>query len=506
MMASRTSQVRDSGLGLTFWVASSAAAASAALSLGYYYWSRYSAEHGGAAGSTHAAGGDAGTPRSRVHWGRAAAVWATKAIHADFISLKALRNLTETFDFAGKGGKEAIETNAHIHTKSGHPVYVIVLTGGPCGGKSTGLSHLNERLSALGFRVYASPEAATILISTGARPTFTGAKPWTVDTLNIFQEGIVSLSISLEESLIALALSRDEPAVIVCDRGVADLRAYISDDVYSQALSQFKLTPEQAFQRYDAIVHLVSAAVGAESSYTTANNAARLETAEEAAALDEKTQKAWKGHPRHFVVDNSTDFTGKIRRVTQAIAEVVGLPESASDVRRRFRVEHVDALKCIPDNHVASRVTRTYLKSKQWASEGVVACVTMRETDGTGENYVHRLARPSDHYQVERMLAKRDYETAIEHHADPDASLIIKTCRTFTVPGIENGKETNLFCSLETYEAPAKLKGESFLNTNAQSLSSSIELKGAIGAHIGKEVTSDRAYLEPVLAGVFLKA
>ena len=103
-------------------------------------------------------------------------------------------------------------------------------------------------------------------------------------------------------------------------------------------------------------------------------------------------------------------------------------------------------------------------------------------------------------------MAKRDYETAIEHHADPDASLIIKTCRTFTVPGIENGKETNLFCSLETYEAPAKLKGESFLNTNAQSLSSSIELKGAIGAHIGKEVTSDRAYLEPVLAGVFLKA
>ena len=60
------------------------------------------------------------------------------------------------------------------NTKSGHPVYKVVLTGGPCGGKSSSLASLVDRLSGLGFYTYASPEVATILIGAGARPTFPG--------------------------------------------------------------------------------------------------------------------------------------------------------------------------------------------------------------------------------------------------------------------------------------------------------------------------------------------
>lgn len=49
--------------------------------------------------------------------------------------------------------------------------------------------------------------------------------------------------------------------------------------------------------RYDAIIHLVTAADGAEKYYTLDNCVARSETPELARLLDLNTQKAWLGHP-----------------------------------------------------------------------------------------------------------------------------------------------------------------------------------------------------------------
>lgn len=49
------------------------------------------------------------------------------------------------------------------------PLYRVVLTGGPCGGKTTALSEIKARLDALGFLVLCVPEAATLLFSGGAR-------------------------------------------------------------------------------------------------------------------------------------------------------------------------------------------------------------------------------------------------------------------------------------------------------------------------------------------------
>jgi hypothetical protein len=46
-------------------------------------------------------------------------------------------------------------------------VHRIVLTGGPCAGKTTALSHISERLQSLGVKVFIVPEAATILIGGG---------------------------------------------------------------------------------------------------------------------------------------------------------------------------------------------------------------------------------------------------------------------------------------------------------------------------------------------------
>jgi signal recognition particle GTPase len=47
-------------------------------------------------------------------------------------------------------------------------VYRILLTGGPCAGKTTSLAKLQAELDGKGFRVYCVPEAATLMMKGGA--------------------------------------------------------------------------------------------------------------------------------------------------------------------------------------------------------------------------------------------------------------------------------------------------------------------------------------------------
>ena len=44
----------------------------------------------------------------------------------------------------------------------------ILLTGGPCAGKTTGLAEINSDLTQLGYKVLAVPEAATLFGNGGA--------------------------------------------------------------------------------------------------------------------------------------------------------------------------------------------------------------------------------------------------------------------------------------------------------------------------------------------------
>ena len=46
----------------------------------------------------------------------------------------------------------------------------IAITGGPCAGKTTGISIIEQELSEKGYRVFVVPEAATLFINSGAAP------------------------------------------------------------------------------------------------------------------------------------------------------------------------------------------------------------------------------------------------------------------------------------------------------------------------------------------------
>ena len=48
---------------------------------------------------------------------------------------------------------------------NGPPIWVVVLTGGPCGGKSTAMSYLSRNVREHGINAFVVPEVATIMIT-----------------------------------------------------------------------------------------------------------------------------------------------------------------------------------------------------------------------------------------------------------------------------------------------------------------------------------------------------
>lgn len=89
--------------------------------------------------------------------------------------------------------------------------------------------------------------------------------------------------------------------------------------------------------RYDQIIHMVTAAIGAEQFYLLDNNLARTESIELARECDKKCAKAWIGHPYVDLIDNYTEFEMKIARVLQAVCTRIGLQLKGFDIGNRKR-------------------------------------------------------------------------------------------------------------------------------------------------------------------------
>ncbi|GMH77164.1 hypothetical protein TL16_g07312 [Triparma laevis f. inornata] len=196
-------------------------------------------------------------------------------------------------------------------------------------------SRLSNFLRELGFDVYTVPEASTLLLSNGAAPSNFAIEGWG----DKFQVSLLKIQEGLEGAFHRLALATNRKSVLLCDRGLMDGKAYMSLPSWHSMLDSLNLNEvEIRDERYDAIFHLTSAAIGAEKFYTTANNEARTETVEEARDVDVRTQKAWLGHPRHHVFSNSSDFESKLRELVDAASKVCGLPKLDKGGSRKFLV------------------------------------------------------------------------------------------------------------------------------------------------------------------------
>ncbi len=277
----------------------------------------------------------------------------------------------------------------------------IVLTGGPCAGKTTALSWIQNNLPKYGFTVLFVPETATELIGGGVTP-------WGCGTNLDYQRCQMQLQIEKERIFEQAAQTMPtEKILIVCDRGTMDNLAYMNDLEFLRLREELHLNEVEMRDQYDAVFHLVTAAKGALDAYTTANNAARRETPEEAAALDDKLIAAWTGHPHLRVIDNATDFEEKLKRLLREILNFLGEPEHL-EIERKFLVAYPDLkwLEAQPNSRKVE-IIQTYLRS---APDEEVR-VRQRGSEGHYTYYLttKRPVSGMKRVEIERKLTQSEY-------------------------------------------------------------------------------------------------
>lgn len=192
--------------------------------------------------------------------------------------------------------------------------YKIVITGGPCAGKTQALTALNTTLTNLGYLVLQIPETATELISSGITPERIG--------IPVFQRLVLKLQLSKEDIFSAAALEmREKPVLILCDRGAVDNKAYMGASDFAQAAAELNQTESALLSRYNAVFHMESTANKFACAYSAESNPARFETTEEAASLDKRLQAAWRAHPHFHFISSAKTFSEKFSNLTNAILE-----------------------------------------------------------------------------------------------------------------------------------------------------------------------------------------
>jgi len=364
-------------------------------------------------------------------------------------------------------------------------IWKLVLTGGPCGGKTTGQARLSTFFENLGWKVYRVPETASVLLGGGVNfaelPAYAQME---------FQENLLRTMIQIENSFFALAEASDRNCLVICDRGSMDASAFVSKEEWEEILSRNQCDEvDIRDNRYHQVVHMVTAAKGAEQCYSIENHATRLEGLEEARDRDTKAAEAWIGHPYVDIIDNKSDFESKINRLISCVAVKMGI-----DVGDRLNVNAKKVKFAVngplpKDNAFPNfrdfEVTHHYL---QTASRNMQSRLRKRGRMGK-YSYIHTIRKQmaGQVVEVKTPLTHRDYINLLDQ-TDPLHLTVNKTRRCFMY--------NNQYFQLDIYRDPChpRCKGLVLLETYTTLSHSEFADRLPKFLNIDQEVTGDPAF------------
>lgn len=320
----------------------------------------------------------------------------------------------------------------------------IVITGGPCAGKTTCMSTIVEWLTKQGYFPLVIDEVSTRLQNSGIRP-ISGYL-----SINEFEKALLQTQINDEEIFGSvgreIARTSGKKPVIIQDRGILDIAAYIGIKELQALLKEKGRLLNTELQKYDAFIHLVTAANGAVHAYTTENNNARTETVEQARNIDDKIYHAYVTNSDKplFRIGNNGNFENKKLSTLNAINSVLGLP-LISEIQKKFLVS-LNGMKQIISQYGGTKlfIQQTYL-------------------DGTSSNYEQRLRFTS--YQGSKLYAlsetkhlKNGERVKTERMLDENEYISLKSHSSFNYKTIEKVRwcinTNNLYLELDHFINP----------------------------------------------------
>lgn len=322
----------------------------------------------------------------------------------------------------------------------------IVITGGPCAGKTTGMTWIQNTFEKMGYLILFISEPATEMMTAGVTPV-------RCSTPMAYQQFQMKLQFEKEKLFeraaadIAYAeksedagkgpeqadavseeaggrkagrnseVQRQDPGdvreprkvLVVCDRGFMDNRAYMTEEEFQQVLAELGTTEKELLRGYDGVFHLETTAKNAVAYFGNENNAVRGETPEQARELDDRVIRAWEKHPQHHLIENLSGFEDKMRHLVAEIAALLG-EQSPPEIRRRYLIDYpdVEGIKNLSNGQVIeSEISQVYLRS----DEDEEIRIRMQEVNAEQTYYMTRKKiKNGKRYLVsENRLSKREY-------------------------------------------------------------------------------------------------
>lgn len=300
----------------------------------------------------------------------------------------------------------------------------VVVTGGPCAGKTTFLPYAKEKLMDRGIRTFLVPEVPTIVIAGGVHDIAKLAEK-SADRFFEVEKQMFMMQMSLREHFNSLAnIFNNEPRVILYDRAEMDILSYVPREVVQELLKRAEFGMAELRDRYDAVVHLVTAAYGAEQFYGNQTNQARSEGIKEARSAEQKTLHSWIGHPHLKIIDNSTDFEHKLKRALQSLFHVIGMP-APLEIEKKFLLRNPPDFS-IPE---LANCQKIYIEQMYLMKQDGESRIRIRKRGQHGSFLYYKTQKkkvaPGVRHEVESMISAKDYEQ-FKAFRDPNRSPIIK--------------------------------------------------------------------------------
>jgi len=329
------------------------------------------------------------------------------------------------------------------------------------------------------------PETATVLLGGGVN--FADLPEWAAIK---FQENLLKTMIQIEDSFFDLAEASERNCLIICDRGTMDASAFVSRKDWEDLLHQNHMDEvDIRDNRYNQVVHLVTAARGAEEYYTCEHHTTRLETLDEARERDRLAAEAWIGHPYVDIIDNSSDFETKINRLISAVALKIGVDIgdrlSVNAKKIKFAINGPLPKDSAFPNFRDFEVTHNYLQTASRTMQS-----RLRKRGRLGKySYIHTIRKQvgGQVIEVKTPVGHREYSHLLDQ-TDPLHLTVNKTRRCFMY--------NNQYFQLDIYKEPChpRCSGLMLLETYTTLSADEFQQRLPKFLNVDQQVTGDPAF------------
>lgn len=280
----------------------------------------------------------------------------------------------------------------------------IVLTGGPCAGKTTALNTIKKYLLENNIPVITVPETATELILNDHR--ILGS-----ETVYKFQSLVLRKQLSKEKIAEDYIKDIKKPlgkCVIIFDRGIVDNKAYLNNkNEFKQLLLEQNLTEIEVLDSYDMVLNLLSLATCKVEAYNYCNKA-RMESIEEAIEVDKKTSQAWIAHRNLKIIDSSISLEEESKVIIKYIKEI--LSGITTKTIRKFIVDNELSNYNIYDNSNSEKlyITDYFIEGENNNYNYVLS----KRQYGVGTSYIYSVYCENNNERnilIDKQISKEEF-------------------------------------------------------------------------------------------------